>query len=154
MSEATAKPAKDTYVVRYTYDLVVKAGDPAIVEEAGKLLQESVPLNSSLKREVVKLDATSAPDTRMRIKVTDGVPMFIRLPLVVDTIEDLAKLEAEPGENAKIKGTTGEGYFYRPDVVSGADGLDLRYTVISRTARGGMWIDVTYMRHMSQEAAR
>ncbi len=152
------KKEKDTYRVRFEYEIVVRCGSEEAVNNAAQFLQEAVVLNKELKRTVTKIDAAEAPETRMRIKASgpagDGPPMFYRMPLVVETIEALATLEAEAGENAKVRGTSGEGYLYRPDIRAGADGLDLRYTVTSKTKAGGVWIEVSYLRHASQEAAR
>jgi hypothetical protein len=140
---------KDTFVVRFEYQIVVKSGDKKVVEEAARVFQEAM-LPPILTRTVDKLDAPA--ETRMRVKMQDGTPMFYRMPLIVDTVEDLAKLDAEPTENAKVKGSSGEGYVYRPDVQPGADGLDLRYTVTSRGPKGGVWIEVEYLRRAATQA--
>lgn len=152
------KKEKDTYRVRFEYDIIVRSGSEEAVATAAQFLQEAVVLNKNLVRTITKIDAAEAPETRMRIKASgiagDGPPMFYRMPILVDSIETLAILEADAEENAKVKGAPGEGYLYRPDVKAGADGLDLRHTVTSKTAKGGVWIDVMYLRHMAQEAAR
>lgn len=140
---------KDTYVVRFEYQIVLKSGDQKVVEEAARVFQEAM-LPPILTRSVQKLDTPA--ETRMRVKMQDGTPMFYRLPIIVDSVEDLAKLDAEATENAKVKGSAGEGYVYRPDVQPGADGLDLRYTVTSRAPKGGVWIEVEYLRRAAVQA--
>lgn len=142
---------KDTYVVRFTHEIVVKCGDEKAVEDAARYFHEAM-LPPILKREIVKLEEPN--DTRMRVKMQDGIPMFIRLPLVLDSLEDIAKLDAEPGENAKVKGQDHEGYMYRPDVQAGAQGLDLRYTLTSKGPKGGVWIDISYLRMQARAAAQ
>jgi hypothetical protein len=146
-----SKDAKDTYVVRFSHEIVVKCGDEKAVEEAAKYFHEAM-LPPILKREVQKLEEPA--ETRMRVKMQDGIPMFIRMPIVLDSIDDIAKFDAEPGENAKVKGTDSEGYMYRPDVKPGANGLDLRYTITSKAPKGGVWIDVSYLRMQARAAAQ
>lgn len=148
------KDPKDTYVVRWEHEIVVRCGTGETVEEAAKIFQESVVLNPELKLTVTKLDPKVAPETRMRIKrhTPESPPMFYRRPLSVPSIEALALLDAEPYENAKVAGVAGEGYAYRPDIKAGADGLDLRYTVSSRGPKGGVWVDVVYLRQAAQAA--
>lgn len=145
------KIEKDTYVVRFEHEIIVKSGDPLVVAQAAQILQESVVLNPELKRTITKLDAPA--DTRMRIRMRGDVPMFYRVPLLLPSLEAIAALDAEPGENAKVSGQSGEGYLYRPDVKPGADGLDLRYTLTSKGPKGGVWIEVDYLRHASMAAA-
>ncbi len=134
-AKAEEKTDKDTYVVRFTHEIIVKSGDPKAVEEAARYFHDAM-LPPILKREVIKSSEPS--DTRMRVKMQDGIPMFIRMPILVDSLDDIAKLDAEPGENVKVRGSHSEGYMYRPDVQPGAQGLDLRYTITSRTPKGGV----------------
>ena len=141
---------KDTYVVRFSHEIVVKSGDHKAVEDAARYFHEAM-LPPILKREIHKLEEPA--ETRMRVKMQDNIPMFIRLPLVMDSIEDIAKFDAEAGENAKVKGTDSEGYMYRPDVRPGTDGLDLRYTITSKAPKGGVWIDVGYLRMKARAVA-
>lgn len=141
---------KDTYVVRFTHEIVVKCADQQAVEDAARYFHEAM-LPPILKREIQKLDEPA--ETRMRVKMQEGIPMFIRMPVLLDSIEDIAKFDAEPGENAKVKGTDQEGYMYRPDVRPGTDGLDLRYTITSKGPKGGVWIDVSYLRMQARAAA-
>lgn len=151
------KNEKATYRVLYSYEILVKAGADKenVVNECATFFKEAVILNPNLSIRIEKLTGDDIPDTRMRIKAEPGKPpIFIRLPIEVESLAALAQLDAEAGENAKIKGESGEGYVYRPDVQPGTDGLDLRYTVSSRAPKGGVWIDATYLRHASQEAAR
>lgn len=142
---------KDTYVVRFTHEIVVKCGDEKVVEDAARYFHEAM-LPPVLVRKIEKLQ--EPVETRMRVKMQDGIPMFIRMPLVLDSLEDIAKLDAEPGENAKVKGQDHEGYMYRPDVQAGTQGLDLRYTLTSKGPKGGVWIDISYLRMQARAAAQ
>ena len=75
---------------------------------------------------------------------------------VVEEVADLPTLKrkkAEVGEICKILGESGSGYMYQPKMtVENARDLDVRHVIQSLVE--GFWVDIDYMRRMTEQAMR
>jgi len=142
--EKQAGPAPKHFLVSFRQKIVVDASSIEEMSVAAQNFRDRVfPGHEVVIEEVAESDGKHIVKDEFIARVVEMVP----------DLRSLKQKKAEVGEICKIEGESGSGYMYQPNMtIENARELDVRYVIQSLVA--GFWVDVDFMRRMTEQAMR